>query len=369
MDMPGRQYGTQGRYGFNGKEKDKEGAVQYDYGFRIYDPRLVRFKSTDPLQKKFAGLTPYQFASNSPIAGVDLDGKEFKLSIYDPVQAQNFLNAYNAGDLYQARWIAYQAANSTFSAEEEKAYLDKKGTRVMHHNSAGQLMKGSLTYDKSSPPGVTLELSLNKSEVKSYEFIEQETSYWPKGTGSNPEAGYPVDVKTINSPEHQDFYGGYDFVAKYRLTYGSPVKVGPAAAEGWIDGNLKGYGNVAYDFKAFGLGTRGIGQEMGMLTGNFNLKNTSDFSPSVIAGYGGSYTYGAGMAVRGQWYSFPTQGDMLKFNTANSTISGELNAWSFGFGGPKITGSLTYSITTLREPLIIGQLGTAAQQQPPKPNP
>lgn len=80
MLMPGRQYSapsTSYRYGFNGKENDnKDGVVQYDYGFRIYDPRLVRFKSLDPLQKKFPELTPYQFASNSPIANVDLDGRE-----------------------------------------------------------------------------------------------------------------------------------------------------------------------------------------------------------------------------------------------------------------------------------------------------
>ncbi len=40
MDMPGRSYSivnTNYRYGFNGKEKDKESPVQYDYGFRIYD--------------------------------------------------------------------------------------------------------------------------------------------------------------------------------------------------------------------------------------------------------------------------------------------------------------------------------------------
>jgi len=79
MDMPGRQYNsmTGYRYGFNGKEKDnKDGVVQYDYGFRIYDPRLVKFKSVDPLQVKYPELTPYQFASNSPIQGVDLDGRE-----------------------------------------------------------------------------------------------------------------------------------------------------------------------------------------------------------------------------------------------------------------------------------------------------
>lgn len=371
MLMPGRTYSSGYRYGFNGKENDNEvkgTGNQQDYGFRIYDPRIVRFNSIDPLTSKYPMLTPYQFSGNFPIAGVDLDGKEFKLSIYDPVQAQNFLNAYNSGDIYQARGIAYQAMNATFSPEEEKAFLEKKGTRIVHYNSAGQLMKGSLTYDASLPPGVTMELSLNKSEVNGIDFIEQETSYWAKGTGDHPEAGYPVDVKTINSPEYQDFYKDHDFVAKYRLTYGSPIKAGPAAAEGWIDGNLKGYGNVTYDFKAFGLGTRGIGQEMGMLTGSFNLKNTSDFSPGVIAGYGGSYTYGAGMALRGTWYSFQNQTDMLKFKkTANATISGEINAWSFGFGGAKVSGSATYSITTLRKPTISGKLGTS--QQLPNPNP
>jgi RHS repeat-associated protein len=70
MLMPGMQFGASGnyRYGFNGKEKDnKDGVVQYDYGFRIYDPRLVRFKSVDPLTGSYPYFTPYQFASNNPI--------------------------------------------------------------------------------------------------------------------------------------------------------------------------------------------------------------------------------------------------------------------------------------------------------------
>ena len=81
MLMPGRKYSvanTSYRYGFNGKELDSESPVQYDYGFRIYDPRLARFKSVDPLTNQFPELTPYQFASNNPILGIDLDGKEFE---------------------------------------------------------------------------------------------------------------------------------------------------------------------------------------------------------------------------------------------------------------------------------------------------
>ncbi len=67
------------RYGFNGKEKDNEiagiGNFQ-DYGFREYDDRIARFNAVDPITKKYPSLTPYQFASNTPIQATDLDGLE-----------------------------------------------------------------------------------------------------------------------------------------------------------------------------------------------------------------------------------------------------------------------------------------------------
>ncbi|PUZ24221.1 RHS repeat-associated core domain-containing protein [Chitinophaga costaii] len=67
------------RYGFNGKENDNEvkgDGDQQDYGMRIYDPRAGRFLSVDPITAKYPELTPYQFASNSPIDAIDLDGLE-----------------------------------------------------------------------------------------------------------------------------------------------------------------------------------------------------------------------------------------------------------------------------------------------------
>jgi RHS repeat-associated protein len=67
------------RYGFNGKENDNEvkgQGNQQDYGMRIYDPRLARFLSVDPITKKYPELTLYQFASNRPIDGIDQDGLE-----------------------------------------------------------------------------------------------------------------------------------------------------------------------------------------------------------------------------------------------------------------------------------------------------
>ena len=63
-------------YSFNGKELDKSTGWQ-DYGFRDYNPVYKRFDSVDPLTQKYPELTPYQFASNSPISGIDLDGLEY----------------------------------------------------------------------------------------------------------------------------------------------------------------------------------------------------------------------------------------------------------------------------------------------------
>lgn len=80
--MPGRKYAASSskyRYGFNGKENDndvKGEGNQQDYGMRIYDPRIAKFLSVDPITKEYAELTPYQFASNSPILNIDIDGLE-----------------------------------------------------------------------------------------------------------------------------------------------------------------------------------------------------------------------------------------------------------------------------------------------------
>ena len=79
--MPGRQFNSDiYRYGFNGKENDNEvkgiTGSQQDYGFRIYDPRLGRFLSIDPLTISYPWYTPFQFAGDSPIAFIDIDGKE-----------------------------------------------------------------------------------------------------------------------------------------------------------------------------------------------------------------------------------------------------------------------------------------------------
>lgn len=118
------------RYGFNGKEKDnKDGVVQYDYGFRIYDPRLVRFKSVDPLTKGYPMLTPYQFASNSPIANIDLDGGEAKY--YSIVITEN----------YDAKGkLTLSTKTTTYEKSKEAGWF----TNGKIYQSAGKIGDGTL---------------------------------------------------------------------------------------------------------------------------------------------------------------------------------------------------------------------------------
>lgn len=65
------------RFGFNGKESDTETYGEgniYDYGFRIYYPKLGKFLNVNPLFQTFPWNDTYCFAENSPTRFIDLDG-------------------------------------------------------------------------------------------------------------------------------------------------------------------------------------------------------------------------------------------------------------------------------------------------------
>jgi RHS repeat-associated protein len=72
-------YNEKYRFGFNGKENDNEvkgEGSQQDYGMRIYDTRLGRFLSVDPLMDEYPWNSTYAFAENDVIRCIDLDGLE-----------------------------------------------------------------------------------------------------------------------------------------------------------------------------------------------------------------------------------------------------------------------------------------------------
>jgi RHS repeat-associated protein len=97
LEMPGRTFQAPNtsayRFGFNDKENDRNGSwsgtqLVQDYGMRLYNPAIARFLSIDPITADYPELTPYQFASNTPIVGVDLDGLETSTTV-EKQQAKN----------------------------------------------------------------------------------------------------------------------------------------------------------------------------------------------------------------------------------------------------------------------------------------
>lgn len=79
MVIPDRNFSYENyRFGFNGKLKDDEvkgSGNSYDFGARIYDSRLSKWLSVDPLQQYYPGISPFVFALNTPIQAIDPDGR------------------------------------------------------------------------------------------------------------------------------------------------------------------------------------------------------------------------------------------------------------------------------------------------------
>ena len=227
--MEGRKYRDENydyRYGFNGKEDDKDfGDKQLiqDYGFRLYNPTIARFLSVDPLAPSYPMLTPYQFASNRPIDGIDLDGLEYAFYIRSPDVSRKMRGAtsfisHKQSDIYRQREISYWALNHMYD------------TDYMLRIKGKDIQVAELEYDPDKyAPGVTVYLykwTNDKQEDTqisgtiyvppngSSEMIHN-SSYdfsFPKSLRRKPiDAYYPVDVKLLDGTyDDHDFIGSYN---------------------------------------------------------------------------------------------------------------------------------------------------------------
>jgi hypothetical protein len=82
--------------------------------------------SVDPLTKKYPELTPYQFASNTPIVAVDLDGLEmlrYDETLIDLIMGGTSLNLTNAHNQTKNRYGIFN-----------KMKIDKNGNYNLEHS-------------------------------------------------------------------------------------------------------------------------------------------------------------------------------------------------------------------------------------------
>lgn len=85
--MPNRNFSSPDyRYGFNGMEKDDEmssNGNSYDFGARMYNPRLGRWNSIDSKTSKHPDKSPYIGIGNIPTIFNDPDGNDISYEIIE----------------------------------------------------------------------------------------------------------------------------------------------------------------------------------------------------------------------------------------------------------------------------------------------
>jgi len=179
------------RFAFNGKEKDDETygtGNAYDFGARIYDARKGSWLSLDPLQQKYPGFSPYNFASNSPISIIDYDGRENVIYLIVLPDA--------SGPVKQNAQSIANSANKNFEA------LDIK-TRVIVFESKGPLPPSFDAKNMDKTDAVAI-IGGSKKSVENYvESINPKSTAFNNWT-SPPPNPFKTSENTNNNRERTD---------------------------------------------------------------------------------------------------------------------------------------------------------------------
>jgi RHS repeat-associated protein len=214
MHMPGRSFSSGSyRYGFNGMENDNEikgDGNSLDFGARIYDSRLGRFLSVDPLYESYPSYSTYLISGNNPIYFIDISGK-YK---YPGDKEAEYKTDYPMITLYLSKMVEndvmgsptilngfkkYSGGNLT-NAETRKAVKWGSGPNIvfdpdMAYNDDGTAYFGTYVYENNT-------IKINKKYADKVEKILQ-------GNGSDQEKLYALYGFYATLTHETVHYGDY----------------------------------------------------------------------------------------------------------------------------------------------------------------
>ncbi len=129
------------KYKFGGKElqsnefSDNSGLELYDFGARMQDPQLGRWRTVDPLADKYPSLSPYAFVADNPINLIDPDGRDIvvpnkadRAAVLKMINSKVLgLYAFDKnGKLYQVRSTGDASRYSKYYADRLNAAIKDK---------------------------------------------------------------------------------------------------------------------------------------------------------------------------------------------------------------------------------------------------
>ena len=118
-------------------------AFAYDFGARMYDARIGRWMSTDPLEAKFPQWTPYSAFANNPILFVDKKGEEPYLDFVANIETiiRN-MKAANVDDIIDAAnyFGVYSKTLSENTTVKRQVYTQRVGWIDLKHFFAAAVL-------------------------------------------------------------------------------------------------------------------------------------------------------------------------------------------------------------------------------------
>jgi RHS repeat-associated protein len=230
------------RYGFNGKEKDNEikgDGNNLDFGARIYDSRLGRWLSLDPLQEKYPSLSPYNFCANNPIMYVDPDGK--KIIKAQAVETFSLPATTYANDL----GVTAGQADFSFAFNSKTNVFDMNVVTYTNYSSVldapSGLMAPPTSEFESTNPGFTGEVKNHERGHQDQVFEGAKSSISITYNGKNYKGTGDVVLTKINA----------DNIKRATIESESITNGGIAITEtdkkNYIDSKTNEYNNGAVD--------------------------------------------------------------------------------------------------------------------------
>ncbi|MCB0537684.1 MAG: hypothetical protein KDE33_09160 [Bacteroidetes bacterium] len=193
MTMPGRSYTSESyRFGFQGQEKNNDisgvDGGHLDFKYRIHDARLGRFLSIDPLVAKYPWNSPYAFAENRVIDGIELEGLE-----YLDVDKQNV-----DGVLIQMQVTSYYkpTPNPEVRTTDYANTINGAGN-VANSNQTNQTVVGGFDQRTAATIQFTRNQTGGSPAATQFDNPEYEPPIDPTGAGG-PEIRQLGEVTTIN---------------------------------------------------------------------------------------------------------------------------------------------------------------------------
>jgi len=245
------------KFGYNGQEKESEiGNDDYDFGARIYDGRIGRWISSDPLAYQLSSTSPYCSFNNNPIAFVDDGGEIYRIFYVDKNNTQQHFDfdGTNGGSAPNNPFVNAVIDSYNYIVNNSADYKDimlniatsSTVVDVYYRRTSGHSPKGHTIFYNPAQ-GLTV-LENNKRKVKGmsspavsfyhesvHDYLQQEKlDYYDEEQKVAKEYEKNAILKLIEKSKNETYRDDY-FDYKIKQTYfsnpTSTIEVGKAVGK------------------------------------------------------------------------------------------------------------------------------------------